>query len=118
LSLKTEEIKEYLLFRDYAIRDTLAHLSDIAVWVLGEALTLWIENTHDQDLSIEVLGNIYRSSVGALTLIPAFTVAAGAKAYKTLMPQDPGWLPYVLVKATAAAAPTRGFLNVSALEKP
>jgi len=116
--MEAKTVKHTLLFRDYAIRDILPHLSDVADWIKGEALTLWIENTHNQDLSIEVLGNIYRSSVGALTVIAAFTVAAGTKAYRTLTPRDPGWLPYILVKATAAAAPTKGFLNILALEKP
>jgi len=116
--METETVKTHLLFRDYAIRDTLTHYSDVTSWIQGEALTIWIENTHDQNLSIEVLGNIYRSSVGAVTVIAAFTVAAGTKTFKTLTVTDPGWLPYILVKAVAAAAPTKGFLNVSGLEKP
>jgi len=112
------KIKLVQLFQRFEIRDTLAHPSEICLWNEEPALTLWLSNTHDQDLTIQVYGNQVGSRLGAVPVGASFTLSAGSQESRTLTPDTSGWLPYILVEAKAATAPTKGDLSVYALFKP
>jgi len=114
--LKTEKRKQ--VFIDYTIRDTLTHYSEIAEWIEGYALTIWIENTLDQDLTVQIKGNILPSRIGAVDIDATYIVEAGDRAARTLTADTSGWLPYILLSVVAAAAPTKGVVNAVCLEKP
>jgi len=58
--------KQVVLFRDYEIRDTLEHYSEVADWEVPEPLTIWVSNTLDQTVTVTVLLNIMASSIGLL----------------------------------------------------
>jgi len=112
------EVKQVQLFIRHEIRDTLDHYSEICEWLNEEALTLFFSNTHDQALTIQVLGNKLPSRLGAISVGASFTLAANSQESRTLTLDTSGWLPYILVKAKAATAPTKGDLTVLALFKP
>jgi len=111
------KFKRVQLFARFPIRDTLAHPSDFCEWNEELALTLWFSNTHDQDLTIQVYGNQVGSRLGAIPVGASFTLAAGKQESRTLTPDTSGWLPYILIEAKAATAPTKGDLTVYALLK-
>jgi len=112
------KVKKVQLFARFPIRDTLAHPSDFCEWNKEPALTIWLSNTHDQDLTIQVYGNQVGSRLGAIPVGASFTLSAGSQESRTLTPDTSGWLPYILVEAKAATAPTKGDLSVLALFKP
>jgi hypothetical protein len=103
------------IFLGYEIRDTLKHESGVAEWPNLQTLTIYIENTHDQDLTITIRGNKEKTTLGSVEIVSAFTVPANSQAFKTLTAAQTGWLPYIYVTAKATAAPTSGQLNVTAL---
>jgi len=111
------KFKRVQLFARFPIRDTLAHPSDFCEWNEEPALTLWLSNTHDQDLTIQVYGNQVGSRLGAVKVGASFTLPAGEQASRTLTPDTSGWLPYILIEAKAAVVPTKGDLTVLALFK-
>jgi len=112
------KLKRVQLFARFPIRDTLAHPSEVCEWNKEPALTLWLSNTHDQDSTIQVYGTQVGSRLGAVPVGASFTLSAGSQESRTLTPDTSGWLPYILVEARAATAPTKGDLTVLALFKP
>jgi len=101
------------LFLGYEIRDIATHESGIGEWPHLSAITVYIENGHNQDLTITIRGNKERTVMGSVELVGAFTVAAGTAVSYTLTPETTGWLPYIYVTAKAATAPTTGEINAT-----
>ena len=101
------------LFLGYEIRDTATHESGVGEWPHLSAITIYIENGHNQDLTITIRGNKEKTTMGSVELVGAFTVAAGTSTSYTLTPETTGWLPYIYVTATASTAPTKGEINVT-----
>jgi len=108
------EYKQVVLFRDYEIRDTLEHYSEVAYWPVPKPLTIWVSNTLDQNVSITVLLNIMASSIGAVKVSEATIVTAGTQSFIAVIPENVGYLPHFLVKAVCTTAPTKGKLDVYA----
>jgi len=73
------KLKRVQLFQRFKIRDTLAHPSDWCEWKEEPALTIWLSNTHDQDLTIQVYGNQVGSRLGAIPVGASFTLALDLK---------------------------------------
>ena len=101
------------LFLGYEIRDTQTHESGVGEWPHLQAITVYIENGHNQDLTITIRGNKEKTTMGSVELVSAFTVAAGTAVSYTLAPETTGWLPYIYITAKAATAPTTGEINVT-----
>ena len=101
------------LFLGYEIRDTATHESGVGEWPHLSAITIYIENGHNQDLTITIRGNKEKTTMGSVELVSAFTVSTGTAVSYTLTPETTGWLPYIYVTAKAATAPTTGEINVT-----
>jgi len=108
--------EEDVLFDREAIRDTAAHYSDISDVGEFEAFTIFVSNLHDQPVEIQVKAHRLSTRLGAVNVGAAFTVAAGDQDARTWSFEDV-FLPYVLITATYATAPTKGDLTVSCIKK-
>jgi len=107
-----EEFYEAQVFDDEEIHDTNAHNSAIANMSKFKIVTIYVANTLDQIVSIQVKANRANSTIGATDVGVAFDVAAttGIEG-RTLTPTGEGWLPYLFIEVTAAGVPTAGSLN-------
>ena len=54
------------LFLGYKIRDTATHESGVGEWPHLQAITIYIENGHDQDLTIIIRGNKEKTTMGSV----------------------------------------------------
>lgn len=103
--VRTNEIDGLL---NYNIRDTSVHSSEIANDTTFSIVTLHIKNTLDQDVAIQMKGNILNSREGAIDMGTSFTTLASNYAARTITIEGDGWMPYVYFEATCSAAPTSG----------
>ena len=103
--VRTNEVDGFL---NYDIRDTSVHNSEIANDTTFSIVTLHVSNTLDQDVSIQIKGNILNSREGAIDMSSAFTTLASNYAARTITIQGEGWMPYVYFEATCSTAPTSG----------
>ena len=111
--VRTVPVSYQHLFLGYEIRDTQVHESGVGEWPHLQAITVYIENGHDQDLTITIRGNKEKTTMGSVELVSAFTVAAGTSTSYTLTPETTGWLPYIYVTAKTTTAPTTGEINAT-----
>lgn len=111
-----EEYEESQIFTDYAITDTNPHNSSIFNTSRYKFVTLYIENTHDQALTVQVKANRVNSTTGAVSVGASFTVAAtvGTEA-RTIIINNDGYLPYYFIEVSAAVAPLSGNVNAYAI---
>jgi len=114
--LKT--VKAIQLLPEEPVRDTQVHYTEVLEWIEEKAVTIWISNTCDQPVTVQVKGNRLPSRLGAVNVGASFTVAANGQDVRTLTPNTTGWLPYILVEVSYATAPTKGVLTVLAYKKP
>jgi len=110
------EWEEDVLFDREEIRDTAVHYSDISDVGEFEAFTIFVSNLHDQSVEIQVKAHRLPTRLGAVDVGVAFTVAAGDQDARTWSLEDV-FLPYVLITATYATAPTKGDLTVYCIKK-
>jgi len=108
--------EEDVLFDRERIRDTAVYHSDISDVGEFEVFTIFVSNLHDQSVEIQVKAHRLPTRLGAVNVGPAFTVATGDQDAKTTSMQDV-FLPYVLVTAQYAIAPTTGDLTVYCIKK-
>jgi len=111
-----EEYEESQIFTDYAITDTNPHNSSIFNASRYKYATLYIANTLNQSISVQVMTNRANSTTGAVTVGAAFTVAAttGIEA-RTIIIDNDGYLPYYYLIVTASVAPASGSVNAYAI---
>jgi len=108
--------EEDVLFDREVIRDIDVHYSDISDVGDFEVFTIFVSNLHDQPVDVQVKSHRLPSRLGAVNVGAAFTVAAGKQDARTVSAQDV-FLPYVLVTAQYATAPTKGDLTVYCIKK-
>ena len=99
------------------IRDVNTHTSDIADCSDFSVVTIYIANSLDQSITIQVKGNIEDSKSGAVNIGSTFTVAAGDYEARTLEPTDEGWLPYVYFTVVASTEPSLGSVTGTILRR-
>ena len=106
--------EEEYVFTNEEIRDAVAHNSAIADMTRYKLITIYVANTLNQIVSIQVRGNQTNSTTGATDIGGSFNVAAttGIEA-RILTPDTSGWLPFIYVTATAAGVVTSGNLNIT-----
>jgi len=76
-----------------------------------KVVTVFIVNTLDQDVTIQIIGNWEKAKDG-VAIGASFTVSAGKKDFRTLTPDTSGWCPYLYCSAVCTVAPTTGSLTV------
>jgi len=79
---------------------------------LKPAVTIFVENSLDQDVTVQVKANRVKSTAGAINVGSSFTVTKGSNDARTLTPDTSGWLPYITVTAKCTTAPSTGKLTV------
>lgn len=83
----------------------------------GKPLTIRIDNTLDQQISVQVMANRLKSAVAAtlpVTVGAAFVVASAASEMVTISPDVEGWFPNVYLTITASVAPASGSVSAYA----
>jgi len=103
--VRTNEVDGLL---NYSITNTLTHFSNIVDDIKFGIVTLHVANTLDQDVVIQMRGNILNSREGAIEMGTSFTVLSSNYAARTITTVGDGWMPYVYFEATCATAPTSG----------
>lgn len=103
---------EKRVFSDKSITDTSTYNSTTFDAKRFKVITLYIANTLDQIVTIQVKANRSDSTTGSVNVGSSFTVAAttGIEA-RTIEVSNDGWLPYYYITATASGTPTSGSLN-------
>ena len=103
--VRTDEIDGLL---NYEIRNTSIHRSEIANDTTFSIVTLHVENTLDQAVTIQIKGNILSSLNGAVDMGSSFTVAPSDFEARTIVVASDGWMPYIYFEASCSTAPTSG----------
>lgn len=122
LVLSSPAIPEQVL-TNLEIRDTDPHNSSFVDMTYYNAATIYVVNAHNQDISVQVKGNMIESIVGAVNIGVPFTVTAlvgitpGVEA-RSFTLGTTGWLPYIYLEVTAASAPILGNVNAYVIKKP
>ena len=79
---------------------------------LKAPVTVFVENSLDQDVTVQVKANRVKSTTGAVDVGSSFTVPAGSSDARTLTPDTSGWLPYLYVELKCSTAPSSGSVTV------
>ena len=99
------------------IRDLKTYNSDITDCVDFSVVTIYIANSLDQIITIQVKGNIENSKSGAVNIGSTFTVANSDYEARTLEPTDEGWLPYIYFTVVASSKPNSGNVTSTILRR-
>jgi hypothetical protein len=75
-------------------------------------VTIYVINTLDQDVIVQVKGNRVQSTSNASGVGASFTIPAGKSDYRTLIAEQSGVLPYIYVELSCSTAPTAGNVTV------
>jgi len=79
---------------------------------VGKAVTLYVINGLDEDVTVQVRGNRVDSTDDAADVGDSFTVPAESSDFKSLVPEASGITPYVYVTLTCSTAPSSGSVTV------
>jgi hypothetical protein len=79
---------------------------------LKEPVTVFISNSHDQAVDVQVVGCRDPGCIDSVDVGSAITVPAGSKDARTLTPDTSGWLPFITVRVWCTVAPTSGVLDI------
>jgi hypothetical protein len=90
----------------------LSEIRRIIREAIKEPVTVFISNSLDQAVNIQVVGCRDLSCSDRVDIGSAITVPAGSKDARTLTPDTSGWLPFITVRAWCTSAPTSGVLDV------
>lgn len=75
-------------------------------------ITIFVDNSLDQDVSVQIKGNREQALAKSVNILSAFTVAKGTTYAKTLTPDNSTYLPYITVSVSCTTAPTTGSLFI------
>ncbi len=84
-------------------------------WTRGKRLLVKVESSLDQDVDIQLIGNIVDDMELATDIDIAKTCPANDNI--SIGPAWDHWCPYIGVKITVAVAPTAGLLTISAVSQ-
>lgn len=93
---------------NHSINNVSTHFSNIVAVTNFSIVTLHVSNTLDQDVSIQMKGNITNQRDGAIDMGTPFTVSSSNYAARTVTIEGDGWMPYLYFEATCSTAPTSG----------
>jgi hypothetical protein len=75
-------------------------------------ITIYVINTLDQTVTVQIKGNRIQSTTNASKVGASFTVPAGGSDYRTLVAEQSGILPYIYVELSCSTAPASGNVDV------
>jgi hypothetical protein len=87
-------------------------LSSRDLYRLTKIVSVYVENTLDQPVTVQLLGAISNNPSTTVPIGSSFTVSPNSADSKTLVPESSGWLPYITVSLSCTTAPTTGAVNV------
>ncbi|MCC6050827.1 MAG: hypothetical protein LM580_08975 [Thermofilum sp.] len=87
-------------------------LSSRDLYRLTKIVTVYVESTLDQPVTVQILGAVSSSPSTTVPIDSSFTVPPNSADAKTLVPESSGWLPYITVSLSCTTAPTTGAVNV------
>ncbi|GAJ08218.1 unnamed protein product [marine sediment metagenome] len=96
-----------------AIKAAGTFYSELVNWTKGKRLILKVENTLDQAVQIQPIGNVKNSIDKGTDISSALSCTANGNISVGLAWDD--WHPYVGARITVAVAPTSGELKIEAV---
>jgi len=100
----------------FAIRTNGTFYSNKMVdWTRGKRLLVKVESSLDQDVEIQLIGNIVDDMELATDIDIAYTCPKNDNI--SIGPAWDHWCPYIGVRITVATAPTAGLLTISAVSQ-
>jgi len=76
-------------------------------------VTIYVESTLDQPVNVQILGAPSNPPSSTVPIGTSFTVNPGSADFRTLIPEQTGWTPYITVSLSAPTAPTNGYVKVT-----
>ena len=99
-----------------AIRTTDPVYTDKMVdWRQGKRIYFFVQSTLNQDVSVQVIGNMTDAHEDATDINTAKACPAGDNI--SIGPAWDHWCPYIGIKITVSIAPTSGMLTISAVRQ-
>ena len=89
--------------------------TDMVDWRRGKRIYFFVQSTLNQDVEIQVIGNMTASKEGATDIDIAHTCPKNDNI--SIGPAWDHWCPYIGIEITAAVAPTAGALTISAVSQ-
>jgi len=93
------------------LRQVLDEKVDDALTSMG-AYTIYVINTLDQSVSVQIKGNRVQSTSNSSSISTAFSVSANSADFRTLVASQSGILPWIYVELSCASAPSTGSVTV------
>lgn len=106
-----EEPEEVQVLTNLAVTDTNPHNSAIFNSSRYKYNSFFIQNTLNQNISVQIMANRINSVTGAVTVGLPYIVAAGDNDSATKTTDNDGFEKYYFIKITASAAPASGNVN-------
>jgi hypothetical protein len=78
-----------------------------------KTVTVYVENSLDQAVTVQILGAPSNPPSSTVAIGTSFTVNPGSADFRTLIPEQTGWTPYITVSLSASTAPTQGAVKVT-----
>ncbi len=75
-------------------------------------ITIYVINQLDEDVSVNIVGNLNPEAGSGEVPIGNFTVSAGGSDFRTLVPSASGYMPWIYPELTCSTAPTKGKVYV------
>jgi len=77
-----------------------------------KTVTIYVENSLDQPVTVQILGAPSNPPSSTVPIGTSFTVNAGSADFRTLIPEQSGWTPYITVSVSCSTAPASGSVRV------
>jgi len=113
------ETKAYELYKPTQIRSAMTVNPDESNWVdlrrkrPQAPLIIWVTNSHDQSLGIQVVGNIAKTTSDMVPIGAGQTVDANGGVLSIFI-DDSYWHPYISLSITASIQPSTGAVRAVA----
>lgn len=101
------------MLQDLQIRNAGATNTEMLAWTNGKRLIIKVTSTLDQNINVQVVGNIENGIFGAVNINAPLLCAAFSNITIGLAWDD--WHPYIGAVLTHAVAPTQGVVKVEAV---
>jgi hypothetical protein len=109
---KIKEIVEEEAMIDEKIRDTNVHMSKIVQLNNFDVIVIFIKNELDQDITVNVKGNIAKTYIDAFNVGNSVIVNKGESRSVVVSIYRETWSPYSFCEVTANAVPSNGSVHI------